>query len=100
MTQKQKPQHPAEFRAEAVKLVAENNGNVSLTARNLGIPNQTLHSWVKQSKAGKLVGADSYSPELATLQSEVKRLKHALRIAEMEREILKKATAYFARENS
>ncbi|SOZ71289.1 conserved protein of unknown function (plasmid) [Cupriavidus taiwanensis] len=63
----------------------------------LGIADQTLHNWVKADREGKLAGAGPkpVSPEqmeLARLRAEVARLK-------MERDILKKAAAYFAKES-
>ncbi|EAP70838.1 Hypothetical Protein RRSL_00551 [Ralstonia solanacearum UW551] len=60
--------------------------------------NQTIYNWVKADREGRLSGADSkpVSPEqmeLARLRAEVARLK-------MERDILKKAAAYFAKEST
>jgi transposase len=97
MNTKSKPQHPPELQVEAVKLALE-MGNTSKAAKDLGIPMQTLSGWVKKSKNGTLKGTASFNPEIAAILEENKKLKQALRIAEMEREILKKATAYFARD--
>ena len=58
---------------------------------------QTLHNWVKQAQAGKLPGTQQFNPELPALQEENRALKKLLKTAEMERDILKKATAYFAK---
>ena len=86
-----------EFKAEAVKKIADNNGNISATAKQLGIAMQTLSNWQNKANQGKLVGTKQYDPELMSALEEVKRLKRQLKVAEEEREILKKATAYFAK---
>jgi transposase len=83
-----------EFKLEAVRMV---KGGQSLAAvsKILGIADQTLHNWVKADRDGRLQGPGSkpVSPEqmeLARLRAELARLK-------MERDILEKATAYFAK---
>jgi len=65
--------------------------------RPLGISGQTLHNWVKAEAAGRLreVAGKAVSAE----QMEIARLKAELAKARMERDILKKAAAYFARES-
>lgn len=95
MTKKAKT-YSTEFKAEAVKKIAENNGNVTATAEQQGIPMQTLSNWHKKAQAGKLKGTENYDPELIAALEEIKQLKRELKIAQEEREILKKATAYFA----
>lgn len=84
-----------EFKMEAVRLVKEGQ-TAAVTAKVLGIPSQTLYAWIKDSDKGALKGAGDkpVSPEqmeLARLRAENARLR-------MERDILKKATAYFAKE--
>ena len=86
-----------EFKAEAVKKIADNNGNISATAKQLGIAMQTLSNWNNKANQGKLVGTEQYDPQLIAVIEENKRLKRQLKVAEEEREILKKATAYFAK---
>ena len=82
-----------EFKAEAVKKIADNNGNISATAKQLGIAMQTLSNWQNKANKGKLVGTKQYDPELMSALEEVKRLKRQLKVAEEEREILKKAAS-------
>ena len=89
--------YSAEFKAEAVKKIADNNGNISATAKQLGIGMQTLSNWHNRANEGKLVGTEQYDPELMVALQEIKQLKRQLKVAEEEREILKKATAYFAK---
>jgi len=88
-----------QFKVEAIKLIEQNDGNVSATARELGISMQTLSNWFNQAKSGKLAGTEQYDPKLVALLEENKKLKNQLKIAEMEREFLKKAAAYFAKES-
>jgi len=87
MTKKLKT-YSNEFKAEAVKKIADNNGNISATAKQLGIAMQTLSNWQNKANQGKLVGTKQYDPELMSALEEVKRLKRQLKVAEEEREIL------------
>ena len=89
--------YSAAFKAEAVKKIADNNGNVSATAKQLGIAMQTLSNWQNKADKGKLLGTEQFDPELMAALQEIKQLKLQLKVADEEREILKKATAYFAK---
>ena len=84
-----------EFKLEAVRLV-KGGQSAAVTAKILGISEQTLHNWVKADKDGRLVGAGArpVSPE----QMEIARLRAELARVKMERDILGKATAYFAKQ--
>ena len=77
-----------EFKAEAVKKIADNNGNISATAKQLGIAMQTLSNWHNKANQGKLAGTAQYDPELIAVIEENERLKRHLKVAEEEREIL------------
>jgi transposase-like protein len=89
-------QYTLEFKLEAVRLVKGGQA-VPVTAKILGVPTQTLGNWVRLSSKGQLKGAGDkpVSPE----QMELARLRAQLARVTMERDILKKATAYFARES-
>ena len=87
MTKKIKT-YSAEFKAEAVKKIADNNGNISATAKQLGIAIQTLSNWQNKANQGKLKGTEQYDPDLMTALQEIKQLKRQLKVAEEEREIL------------
>ena len=89
--------YSTEFKAEAVKKIADSNGNISSTAKQLGIAMQTLSNWHNKANQGKLAGTAQYDPELIAVIEENKRLKRQLKVAEEEQDILKKATAYFAK---
>ena len=84
-----------EFRAEAVKQVLERGFTVVDVAARIGIPKHTLYDWVqKAKKAGRLAAG---SAPTGTDSAEVRRLKAELRRVTEERDILKKAAAYFAK---
>ena len=90
-----KQEYTAEFKELAVKRV-RGGQTVGAVARDLGLVEQTLRNWVKAAAAGKLNGAGTrvVTPEemeLSRLRAENLRLKR-------ENEILKKATAYFAKD--
>ena len=57
-----------EFKAEAVKKIADNNGNISATAKQLGIAMQTLSNWHNKANQGKLVGTEQYDPDLMSYE--------------------------------
>ena len=52
-----------EFKAEAVKKIVDNNGNISATAKQLGIAMQTLSNWHNKANQEKLVGTEQYDPQ-------------------------------------
>lgn len=84
-----------EFKAEAVKLVTDQGYSLAEAARNLGIHANLLRNWKQklsaESEPQELT--EDERMELARLKSENKRLR-------LEREILKKATAFFANEKN
>tara|TARA_B100001105_G_scaffold26841_1_gene18823 strand:- start:2277 stop:2576 length:300 start_codon:yes stop_codon:yes gene_type:complete len=83
-----------EFKQEAVRLV-EGGQSIAAVARTLGVVDQTLFNWVKAKREGKLIGADS--KPVSAEQMEIARLRAELARVTMERDILGKATAYFAK---
>ena len=90
--------YTAEFRAEAVKLVLEQGLTQPEAAERLGIPKGSLSNWVVAARRAGIPAAAG-TPAVAELQAENARLRKELARAEMEREIVKKAAAYFARES-
>jgi transposase len=95
---KERKIYPPEFKADAVRLVTEQGYKTSEAARNLGIHQSALNRWRKElATDGKnaFPGKGHLTPEkeeLLRLRKEVQRLR-------MEREILKKAAAFFAKES-
>jgi len=86
-----------EFKQEAVNLALKSI-SITNTAQELGIPTGTLHTWIRNIKSkGNISTADAEGcKDMATLINENRRLHKELAIAREEREILKKAAAYFA----
>lgn len=83
-----------EYKQEAVRLVASGQ-KLSAAAKALGIVEQTLANWVKADKMGQLRGV--LSDQVSADRMEVIRLRAELARVTMERDILGKATAYFAK---
>ncbi len=88
-----------EFRAEAVKLVLAQGLTLDEAAQRLAIPKGTLGNWVGAAKRSTDPSATPGSRSIADLEAEVARLRKELATERMEKEVLKKATAYFARES-
>ena len=90
-----KQEYTTEFKELAVKRVQGGEG-IATVARELGLVEQTLRNWVKAAKNGKLnpPGTKAVTPE----QMELSRVRAELARLKMENEILKKATAYFAKD--
>ena len=84
-----------EYKLEAVRLIKGGQA-CTVTAKVLGMPKQTLENWVRLAAKGKLSGAGA--KPVSAEQMELARLRAELARVKMERDILKKATAYFARE--
>lgn len=86
-----------EFKTEAVNLALK-SPSITKTAAELGVPAATLHTWIWQLKGKQSPSSESKSGEqdITALIEENRRLHKELVIAREEREILKKAAAYFA----
>jgi transposase len=96
MGTKTRPPYPAAFRAEAVQLVRGGGRTLTQAARDLGVHHDTLRTWIKQADidGGRRDGLTTEErAELAQLRREVRVLKE-------EKEILRKAAAFFAAESA
>jgi transposase len=94
-TKQVRGKYTQEFKLEAVRLI-KGGQSAAVTAKVLGIPKGSVSNWVRLSEAGKLTGAGDkpVSPE----QMELARLRAELARMTMERDIAKKAAAYFAQD--
>jgi transposase len=92
---KSRPPYPPEFRREAVELVRASGRPVKEIAKDLGVADQTLRNWVDRAEvdAGRAAGLTSDE------KAELRELRRRVRTLEMERDVLKKAAAFFARES-
>lgn len=88
-----------ELREEAVKLVLAQGLTMDEAALRLAIPKGTLGNWVSSAKRGDGPKSAPGSRTVAELESEVARLRKELAETRMERDIVKKAAAYFAQES-
>lgn len=93
MVQKRR-KYTRDFRAEAVKLATTSDKPLAEVARNLGIPTRTLYQWVGWAKEPK-----NDDPLSEGERAELKRLRRENEQLQMERDFLKKAAAFFAKES-
>lgn len=90
---------PREFKLEAVRLVTEQGVTIAQAARDLDIHENVLRKWVRQYRedpAHAFPGAGQMKPE----QAEIAQLKKEIRKLKAERDILKKAAAFFAKDST
>ncbi len=86
-----------EFKLDAINLVLEQNYTRAAAAKSLGVDPNILGRWVKeheQDDGHAFRGNGKLTPE----QEEIRKLKHQVKQLEMEKDILKKATVFFAKE--
>ena len=88
--------HPPEFRQRAVRLAREGTTPVARIAKDPGIDDSCLRNWMAQADADENGGGQRLT---STEQKELTELRRRNRLLEQENEILRRAAAYFAREN-
>jgi transposase len=95
---KVRKQYSKEFKLDAVSLVLEQGYKRSEAARSLGITPDLVGRWVREHQADDSGQAFRGNGKLTPEQEEIKKLKAQVKRLEMEKEILKKATVFFAAE--
>jgi len=85
--------YTSEFKTEAVKQITERGHGVLEVSKRLGVSDKSLYLWLKQSKGN----TSPHAEDLASLKKELSRMKAELKRTTEERDILKKAAAYFAK---
>jgi transposase len=88
--------HPPEFRQRAVELARQGATPVSKIATDLGISDSCLRNWMRQADAEENGGGERLS---SSEKKDLAELRRRNRQLELENDILKRAAAYFAREN-
>ena len=90
-----RPPYPPEFKREALELLKLSGKPLPQIAKDLGVSDQTLRNWRREAEidAGKAEGLTSDE------RAELRELRRRVRTLEMEKEVLKKAAAFFARES-
>ena len=88
-----------QFKQDAVNLVTEQGYSANEVARRLGVGQSNVSRWVRELRKDQQDGAEGEVPR-KELEAEVKRLRKENQRLQMEREILKKAAAFFAKESN
>ena len=90
-----RPPYPPEFRAEAVELIRSGTKGFNQLSRDLGVSDQTLRNWVRQAD---LDAGRRHDGLTSNERDELRRLRAEHRTLRMERDLLKKAAVFFARD--
>jgi transposase len=98
-----KSKHSAQYREEACKLVTEHGYSVRNASKQLGVPPNTLWNWLTRNGTHSLASQEldrQMGDDPRLLKIRIKELEEQVHHLQMEKDILKKATAYFAREQT
>lgn len=95
---RQRRKYTLEFKQEAVRLVTEEGLSYVQVGADLGVNKSTIRDWCQRAEGGGLTGPGSARKAL-TVEEELAQLRRENRILREEREILKKAAAFFAKES-
>ena len=94
-----KGMYAPEFRAEAVKLVETGGLSIDAAAKRLSVPKSSLANWVRASREGQLAKVGQGQRVPTETEVELARLRKELAEVKLERDLLKKCAAYFAKES-
>jgi transposase len=98
MAKRKRRAFTTEFKAQTVRLVRQSGKSVATVARDLDLTETALRSWVRQ--AGIDAGRGTSGALTTDERAELGQLRREVRTLRMERDILKKATAFFAKESA
>jgi transposase len=90
--------YPEQFRRDAVELVRSSGRTLRDVGRELGVNHETLRNWVNAAKRAEQTGSGGGELVSADEREELRRLRKKVAELELEKEILRKAAAYFAKE--
>ena len=90
-----RPAYAPEFRAEAVRLVREGGRNPEQLARDLGCTAQSIRTWMRRADLDEGRRSDGLT---SAEREELRQLRAEVRVLKLERDLLKKAAAFFARD--
>ena len=96
MTKRIKTEYNTEFKERAVSMVISSDKSTAQIAKDLGVKESTLYTWVNKAKSADVQNVGQTNEQMF---DELKRLKKELAEVKEQRDILKKATAYFAKES-
>jgi transposase len=91
--------YTSEFRQQAVEMITRDGLGIAEAARRLSLSPKTLTNWVRRARGGELPAAVAPRREVTEAEAELSRLRRENAELRMERDILKKASAYFAQES-
>ena len=90
--------YPEQFRKDAVELVRSSDRPLAQIARELGVNHETLRNWVKIAERAEAKPSDAAAAASVAAADELRALRKRVAELELEKEILRKAAAYFAKE--
>jgi transposase len=90
-----RPPYPPEFRVETVRLLRSGAATIRQVSEDVGVSQQTLRNWLRQADLDNGRRNDGLT---SSEQEELRRLRRRVRVLEQEREILRRAAVFFARE--
>lgn len=100
MSQQKRIRYTDEFKREAVKLLEQSGQTPASVGRNLGVDRTSIPRWREEFGAGRQPEQGEESAATGPDLGELKRLRAEVKQLRMERELLKKATAFFAKESN
>jgi transposase-like protein len=98
MVKRKRRKFTPEFKADTVRLIRESDKPLAHIARDLDLPHSVLRAWIAQADIDEQAGSEG--PLTTTEREELARLRRENKQLQMEREILKKAAAFFAKEST